>query len=124
MKYSVCKERVILSVCSTYGSLKMKLLLSRGYSFNRNAITLVNNWQFRRLVCVNEHICFIIDWKEGWCLMCDVLLRLPLSMFVKLVHITLEVPGLQVEIKYIQYDKEFFLFGLIFKPGIRQWPIN
>jgi len=35
------------------------------------------------------------DWKENWCLMCDVLLRLPLSMFVKLVHITFEVPGLQ-----------------------------
>jgi hypothetical protein len=31
----------------------------------------------------------------GWCLMCDVLLRLPLSIFVKLVNITFELPGLQ-----------------------------
>jgi len=34
-------------------------------------------------------------WGEGWCLMCDVLLRLPLSIFVKLVNITFEVSGLQ-----------------------------
>lgn len=34
-------------------------------------------------------------WGQGWCLMCDVLLRLPLSIFVKLVNITMEVPGLQ-----------------------------
>ena len=34
-------------------------------------------------------------WGLGWCLMCDVLLRLPLSVFVKLVNITQEIPGLQ-----------------------------
>lgn len=33
--------------------------------------------------------------EEGWCLMCDILLRLPLSLFVRLVNITFEVPGLQ-----------------------------
>ena len=33
-------------------------------------------------------------WGLGWCLMCDVLLRLPLSVFVKLINITIEVPGL------------------------------
>merc|ERR1740128_565732 len=33
-------------------------------------------------------------WGEGWCLMCDILLRLPLSIFVKLVHVTMDVPGL------------------------------
>ena len=33
-------------------------------------------------------------WGLGWCLMCDVLLRLPLSVFVKLVNITQEIPGL------------------------------
>ena len=26
--------------------------------------------------------------------MCDILLRLPLSIFVKLVHVTMDVPGL------------------------------
>jgi len=34
-------------------------------------------------------------WGQGWCLMCDILLRLPLSIFVKLINITMEVPGLQ-----------------------------
>jgi len=34
-------------------------------------------------------------WSEGWFLMCDVLLRLPLSVFVKLVHITMQIQGLQ-----------------------------
>ena len=34
-------------------------------------------------------------WGQGWCLMCDILLRLPLSIFVKLVNITMDVPGLQ-----------------------------
>ena len=34
-------------------------------------------------------------WGEGWCLMCDILLRLPLSIFVKLVNITFDLPGLE-----------------------------
>ena len=33
-------------------------------------------------------------WGMGWCLMCDVLLRLPLSVFVKLINITVDIPGL------------------------------
>eukprot|EP00094_Tigriopus_californicus_P009796 TCALIF_09445-PA protein Name:"Similar to Gtf3c1 General transcription factor 3C polypeptide 1 (Rattus norvegicus)" AED:0.03 eAED:0.04 QI:37/0.71/0.62/1/0.85/0.87/8/0/1945 len=33
-------------------------------------------------------------WTKGWCLMCDVLLRLPLSVFVQLVNITTFVEGL------------------------------
>jgi len=32
---------------------------------------------------------------QGWCLMCDVLLRLPLSIFVKLVNITFDLAGLE-----------------------------
>ena len=34
-------------------------------------------------------------WDEGWCLMCDVLLRLPLSLFVMLVNVTSEIEGLE-----------------------------
>lgn len=34
------------------------------------------------------------NWPRGWVLMCDLLLRMPLSLFVKVVHVTLEVPGL------------------------------
>ena len=30
-------------------------------------------------------------WGEGWCLISDVLVRLPLSIFVKLVSLTYEV---------------------------------
>jgi general transcription factor 3C polypeptide 1 len=41
----------------------------------------------RKLLCVG--------WKDGWCLMCDVLLRLPLSVFVKMVNISIEIPGLE-----------------------------
>eukprot|EP00095_Tigriopus_kingsejongensis_P011852 maker-scaffold493_size155937-snap-gene-0.21 protein:Tk11852 transcript:maker-scaffold493_size155937-snap-gene-0.21-mRNA-1 annotation:"general transcription factor 3c polypeptide 1" len=33
-------------------------------------------------------------WTKGWCLMCDVLLRLPLSIFVQLVNITTFIEGL------------------------------
>eukprot|EP00092_Neocalanus_flemingeri_P000749 GFUD01000793.1.p1 GENE.GFUD01000793.1~~GFUD01000793.1.p1 ORF type:complete len:1909 (+),score=561.12 GFUD01000793.1:540-5729(+) len=34
-------------------------------------------------------------WGQGWCLMCDILLRLPLSIFVKLINQSTDVPGLQ-----------------------------
>ncbi len=33
-------------------------------------------------------------WSSGWCLMCDILLRIPLSLFVKLVNLPYEVDGL------------------------------
>jgi general transcription factor 3C polypeptide 1 len=35
------------------------------------------------------------DWPTGWCLICDVLLRLPLSIFVRLVNVTIEVPNIE-----------------------------
>lgn len=34
-------------------------------------------------------------WPEGWALMCDVLLRLPLSIFVKVHNITFVIPELE-----------------------------
>lgn len=33
-------------------------------------------------------------WTKGWAIMCDILLRLPLSIFLHLVNINYEVPGL------------------------------
>ena len=34
-------------------------------------------------------------WDEGWCLICDVLLRLPLSLFLMLVNVSFVIEGLQ-----------------------------
>ena len=34
-------------------------------------------------------------WGDGWCLMCDVLLRLPLSLFVKIVNVTVKIDGIE-----------------------------
>ena len=35
-------------------------------------------------------------WRaEGWCLMCDVLLRLPLSLFVMLVNLNVRIEGIE-----------------------------
>lgn len=34
-------------------------------------------------------------WGEGWSFLCDILLRLPLSTFVKVVNITYQVQGLE-----------------------------
>ena len=39
-------------------------------------------------------LCLVQGWGLGWCLMCDILLRLPLSVFVKLINVTVEIPGL------------------------------
>ena len=41
-----------------------------------------------------QFMSFFQGWGLGWCLMCDILLRLPLSVFVKLINITVEIPGL------------------------------
>jgi general transcription factor 3C polypeptide 1 len=37
----------------------------------------------------------LLGYPIGWALMCDVLLRIPLSLFVKVHNVNLEVPGLQ-----------------------------
>ena len=39
-------------------------------------------------------------WDEGWCLICDVLLRLPLSLFLMLVNVSFVIEGLQ---EYIEH---------------------
>lgn len=33
-------------------------------------------------------------WPKGWTLMCDVLLRLPLSIFLKICNISYQLPGI------------------------------
>ena len=42
-----------------------------------------------------SYVCYLLGYPTGWALMCDVLLRLPLSLFVKVHNVTMEVPGLQ-----------------------------
>ncbi|KAF5305074.1 hypothetical protein FQA39_LY09336 [Lamprigera yunnana] len=39
-------------------------------------------------------------WTEGWALLCDVLLRLPLSIFVRVCNVTLVIPGLPVYLEH------------------------
>ena len=39
-------------------------------------------------------------WDDGWCLICDVLLRLPLSLFLMLVNVSFVIEGLQ---EYIEH---------------------
>ena len=34
-------------------------------------------------------------WPQGWCLLADLVLRLPIFMFVRIVHIRRVIPGLQ-----------------------------
>lgn len=37
---------------------------------------------------------FFQGWPNGWCLMCDILLRMPVSLFVKLVNFSYDIPDL------------------------------
>jgi general transcription factor 3C polypeptide 1 len=39
-------------------------------------------------------------WSEGWFFLCDLLLRFPLSMFVKIVNVNREVNGLEEYLKH------------------------
>ena len=39
-------------------------------------------------------------WGDGWCLISDVLVRLPLSIFVKIVSLTYEVEGLEAYLNH------------------------
>ena len=39
-------------------------------------------------------------WGPGWSFLCDILLRLPLSIFVKLVNITYEIEGIDEYLKH------------------------
>lgn len=39
-------------------------------------------------------------WGEGWSFLCDILLRLPLSTFVKVVNVTYEIHGLEDFLKH------------------------
>ena len=39
-------------------------------------------------------------WTDGWCFLCDILLRLPLSIFVKVVNVNRHVEGLQEYLKH------------------------
>ena len=39
-------------------------------------------------------------WPTGWAFLCDILLRLPLSIFVKIVNITHQVEGLEIYLKH------------------------
>ena len=36
-----------------------------------------------------------VDWTDGWCLYADVLERLPLSIFVKIVSVNHKIEGLE-----------------------------
>ncbi|KAF5280382.1 hypothetical protein FQR65_LT03191 [Abscondita terminalis] len=40
------------------------------------------------------------DWPNGWALVCDILLRLPLSLFVKLCNVTLVIPDLHLYLEH------------------------
>ena len=46
------------------------------------------------LVIILKILFLLQGWGLGWCLMCDILLRLSLSVFVKLINVTVEIPGL------------------------------
>nr|CAH0105604.1 unnamed protein product [Daphnia galeata] len=39
-------------------------------------------------------------WPTGWAFLCDILLRLPLSIFLKVVNITYQIEGLEAYIKH------------------------
>lgn len=39
-------------------------------------------------------------WPLGWSFLCDILLRLPLSIFLKVVNITYHIEGLEEYIKH------------------------
>ena len=39
-------------------------------------------------------------WSDGWCFLCDILLRLPLSIFVKVVNVNRHVEGLEEYLKH------------------------
>lgn len=39
-------------------------------------------------------------WPSGWSFLCDILLRLPLSIFLKVVNITYQIDGLEVYLKH------------------------
>lgn len=41
-----------------------------------------------------------VGWPTGWAFLCDILLRLPLSIFVKVVNITHTVEGLEGYLKH------------------------
>lgn len=56
-------------------------------------------------------------WGEGWCFLCDILLRLPLSIFVKVVNITYEINGLE---DYLKHPIKKHLLLKHLPMGIRQ----
>lgn len=39
-------------------------------------------------------------WPLGWCFLCDILLRIPLSIFIKVVTITYVIDGLEDFLKH------------------------
>lgn len=39
-------------------------------------------------------------WPSGWSFLCDILLRLPLSIFLKVVNITYQIEGLETYLKH------------------------
>lgn len=39
-------------------------------------------------------------WPLGWSFLCDILLRLPLSIFLKVVNITYQIEGLEAYLKH------------------------
>ena len=39
-------------------------------------------------------------WSDGWCFLCDILLRLPLSLFVKVVNVNRNVDKLEEFLKH------------------------
>ena len=41
-----------------------------------------------------------VGWSNGWFFLCDILLRFPFSMFVKIVNVNRQVEGLEELLKH------------------------